>query len=201
MNTTRSASTPKKVTKSLFVDTLDITDNDTSNGTKTSRNSKQPVANSNKSSNSIASNSVTQTRAITIPKYDGTMSITKYLKLVDQFTIEIKKERYNLLLAFVNDWLKLEEDDVKLISLSDFKNMEESVILKDKKHNMEILRRYKDEIVQKLNPNFDIDEETDSDDIKDKYIIYFMSKSLTAIDFAMVSKTYGKRVLYTIKMK
>ena len=177
--TVKKASSPQKATKSLFVDVPATTP-------ATSANHKIEAG---------------RIGTISVPKYDGTMSITKYLKLVDAFTIELKKERYNLLLAFVNDWLKLDDDDVKLTSLSDFKNMEESVILKDKKHNNAVLRKYRDQIVEKLNPNFDIDDETDSDDIKDKYIIYFMSKSLVSIDFSMVSRTYGKKVVYTIRMK
>ncbi len=184
MSTTTKTTTSKKVNNpvSLFVNESD--------------EAKETGSSVTRKSNSVS-------KPIGVPKYDGTMSVTKYLRIVDEFTIEIKKERYTLLLAFINDWLKLEDDDTKMTSLIDFKNMDESVILKDKKHNRDVLRKYQDQIVQKLNPDFDIGEETDSDDIKDKYIIYFVAKSLTSIGFSLSSRTVGKnkKVLYSIRMK
>lgn len=135
---------------------------------------------------------------IQVPKYDGKESLTKYLRRVDAFKLKLQEDKYRLLLNFINDWLKLSKE-FKLKSLGDFINMEESILLKDPSHNRDILRKYSDTIIKKLNVKFDVDEDTLSDDIDDKYIITFLSKALTSIDFTMNKKNISNKTYYSIK--
>jgi hypothetical protein len=133
-----------------------------------------------------------------IPQYDGKESMTKYLQKIELFTLKLNEEKYKLLLEFLNEWLQLTN---KMKSLSEFKNISEDVLLKNKKRNRNLLRKYSSIIIDKLNVKFDINEDTDSDDIKDKYIIYFLSKSLESINYYLTSWQKNNVVFYTIKSK
>jgi len=135
-----------------------------------------------------------------VPKYDGTESMTKYLRRVDCFKLKFQEDKYKLLLEFVNEWLKLSKT-FRLKSLSDFVNVEENVLLADKKHNRVILRKYSENIIKKLNVEFDVEEETGSDDIEDTYIIQFVGKALSSIDFSLNKRPVGKKTYYSIKIR
>ncbi len=138
--------------------------------------------------------------SITVPKYDGKESLTKYLRRVDVFKLKLCEDKYKLLLNFINEWLKLSKE-FKLKSLGDFVNINEKLLLNDTKHNRDILRKYSDKIIKELNVKFDISDETASDDIEDTYIIQFLSKALASIDFTLNSKTLNGKTSYTIKLK
>ncbi|CAH6421321.1 Hypothetical protein KVN_LOCUS224 [uncultured virus] len=135
-----------------------------------------------------------------IPKFNEKESITKYLKKTEQFALKLNEEKYKLLLEFVNQLLKLSNDD-KIKSLYEFKNIPEEIILKDKKNNRSILRKYSNNIIEKLKVKFDIDDETNSEEIGDKYIIYFLSRALLSIDYCLITYQLSGKIMYSIKAK
>lgn len=134
-----------------------------------------------------------------VPKYNGG-SITQYIKKVQEFEIKLKEEKYNLVLQFVNDWLDF-PNEYKLKSLTEFKGMEQDELLKDAKHNRRILRRHSNKIVKKLNVTFNVDDDTASDEIKDNYILYFLSRSLTKIGYSLTMRKVDNKNYFTIKIK
>lgn len=131
-----------------------------------------------------------------VPQFKSGESVTSYLRRVEQFKLKVIQDKYNLLLEFVNEWLKNEE---KFSSLIEFVKMPESKLLHDLKHNRDILRKYSDEIINKLNPKFDIDDETASDEIDDSYIIHFFSRACAAIDYKLVRYTIRSKTFYSVK--
>lgn len=135
-----------------------------------------------------------------IPKYDGKESITKYMRRVETFKLKLVEDKYNLLLDFINEFLGL-IDNNRLKSLTDFKNMSETRLLKDPRNNRKVLRKYSDDIINRLQVKFNVEDDTDSDEIKDKYILYFLSKSLVSINYSLTYRKYKDEVYYTIKPK
>ena len=121
------------------------------------------------------------------PLFDkyGTEKLVDYMKRVDKYNdVTIKKERYNMMLDFINKWLNYDKK-YQLKSLKEFKNISESTLLHDLKHNRNILRKYGTQIKEKFKFKFNIDDETDSDDIKDRYILYFVSRALNSIGYTL----------------
>ena len=134
------------------------------------------------------------------PKYDGKESINKYMRKVEEYRLKLLEDKYSLILEFINDLMQAPEQD-RLKSLSDFTNISEDIILRDLKHNRQILRKYGNLIIEKLNVKFDVDEETNSDEIEDYYIFYFLSKVLSSIDYRLVKNTFGEKISYSIRIK
>ena len=135
-----------------------------------------------------------------VPKYDGTESITKYMRRVEEFKIKLVEDRYKLLLDFVNDWLQL-MDNSRLKSLTHLKNMSETDLLKNPTNNRKVLRKYSNEIIKKLDIKFNVEDDTDSDEIKDKYIIYFLSRALASINYTLGFKKSKDDIYYTVRTK
>jgi hypothetical protein len=129
-------------------------------------------------------------------EYDGKESLTKYLRRVELFKLQLQENKYKLLLEFINKWL-----NTKYKSLTEFANISEEALLSDTKHNRDILRQYSEKIIKELNikPN-NVDEETDSEEIKDKHIIYFLSHALSAIDYKLSNKSFKNVTYYTIRL-
>ena len=117
-----------------------------------------------------------------VPLYDGKESINKYMRRVEKYRDYMMKDKYNLILEFINEWL-----DVEFNSLTQFKSINENKLLKDKKHNRDLIRKY-----------CQLDEETDSEEINDKYIIYLLMKMLNYIDYGLTKKELKTNILYTI---
>jgi hypothetical protein len=139
-------------------------------------------------------------KVIPIPKYNGNESLTKYMRRLEDYKIMVNQERYNIILDFVNSWLKL-EDINKYTSLMEFKDITERRLLIDLKHNRKLLRDHSDRIINELGITISVDEETASDEITDKYIITFLTKALASIDYTLTHKSTARNVFYTIKSK
>lgn len=135
-----------------------------------------------------------------IPKYDIQESITKYFQKVEIFKLKLKEEKYNLLLNFINEWIN-DSNNQKFKSLTDFKNISEKKLLIDPKHNEQILKKFNNSIIKKFNINFNIEKETNNEKIKNKYIIYLLSKALSSIDYILISKSINQNTYYSIKLK
>ena len=130
------------------------------------------------------------------PVYDGKESINQYMKRVEKFTALIVKDKYDSILSFINEWLKVE-----IVALSDFKNVRETVLLKDDKHNRVVVRKYCEIFREKFGVDLSVDEDTGSDEIKDMYVIQLLRKMLGLINYTLLRKEFNNRVLYTIKKK
>ena len=139
-------------------------------------------------------------RYMDIPQYDGKSSITLYLQKVEAYKITLQKDRYTLILKFINEWLKL-TDKYKYKSLLEFKNIDEMILIADEKHNAHIIKKYIKDLEKAFNVNFTVTDETDTDEIKEKYIIFVVTKALSTIDYTLSYKTSKGETCYTIKMK
>lgn len=137
-----------------------------------------------------------------VPTYDDNMSIKEYLDQVEKYELFLRKEKYNVLLDFINKWLKYTSHGSKLRSLTEFTNISEKKLLADKKHNRKILRENTENIKKVFHlDNLNIDEETASDEITDKYIIYIVSKLLSLIEYTLSYRIKSHDTFYTIKLK
>lgn len=134
-----------------------------------------------------------------VPSYTGG-SITRYLRKVEKYRVKLQEEKYNLLLDFINEWLNYPQK-LRLKSFTEFKNLKESYLLKDLKYNRKILRKYSDDIIKKLSVTFNVDDQTDSDEIKDRYILYFLQRALSSLDYSLSVKDIDGENYYTIKFK
>lgn len=130
------------------------------------------------------------------PTYDGKESVNKYLRRVEKYKIFVLEEKYNLILEFVNSWLK-----TNYTCLTDLKNYSETDMLKDPKFNRTIVRKYCEIFQEKFDINLSVGIETDSDDINDTYIIYVLIKMLGLIGYYLFKKHLNNKILYSIRKK
>jgi len=123
----------------------------------------------------------------------GTESVVSYMKRVKKYNdVSIKMEKHKMLLDFVNRWLNYDKK-YQLKSLKEFRNIRESTLLYNLKHNRNILRNYGTQIKKKFKFKFHIDDETNSDDIKDRYILYFTIRALNSIGYTLQCKEIEHR--------
>lgn len=137
------------------------------------------------------------------PSYDrnGTETISQYQRRIRDFQVALSTERYNATLEFINQWLKLKNRKFK--SLLDFKKIQESVLLKDTKHNRSILRAHAEKIMNLCKLEAKIDEETESEEIDDMYIFKFVRQVLHTFEYTLVSRMNmaDKKIYYSILFK
>jgi hypothetical protein len=127
------------------------------------------------------------------PIYDGKESITKYFQRVEKFKILVFKDKYSVILKFVNEWLQSD-----FSSLYSFKNQLEDDLLKNEKHNRDVCRLYSNIFKNKFGTDLTVDLDTDSDEIKDKYIIYLLMKMLQSIEYTLFKREISNKTYYTI---
>lgn len=131
------------------------------------------------------------------PEYDGKESFSQYMRKFNEYMVSLEKDKYDIILEFINEWISPLK--LKFKKLTDFKNMEVDKLIKDEKHCHKLLRKYTKIFSEKFKVNTSIDEETESDDIKTHYIIYFATKILKLINFSLVSKVIKDSTYYYIK--
>lgn len=134
---------------------------------------------------------------MSVPTLNNTKSLTKYIREVNAHLLTLNQDKYNLLLDFINEWLKL-DGRFKFSSLLEFKNMAESYLLADPIHNRKILRKYNQSIIDKLHIN--LTDKSDSN-LRSKYILFFLTRSLVRIDYSLTRRFYGNEYHYTIRRK
>lgn len=120
---------------------------------------------------------------IKVPEFNG--NVVKYMQDMEEYTVLIKKEKYNIILEFINRWLKL-CDDTSYKSLLSFKNVTKEEMNCNITHNRKILAEYK----SIFNTKFRI-EYKKTDCIED-----VLKKLLQKIDYQLVEDNE----LYCIKM-
>lgn len=130
-----------------------------------------------------------------IPVYDRSMSVTEYLKQVAMFKYTTTDtDQYQTVLEFL-----VELTGKNHPHISDFKRINEKIILFDPKKNRRMLRKYGEIYKTKYDIDLNIDNETDSDEIKDKYIFHMLTKMLKKIDYSLIKRQLGTCIIYTVK--
>lgn len=138
---------------------------------------------------------------VTFKEYDPQKeSISQFLRRADEFKINMQKEKYELILNILNEIFKISEDS-KLKSILKFKNISEKRILNDVANNKLIIKKYVDQVSQKLNIKFDVKPDTPDEKITDSYIIYFLEHILANINYSLTSYTIKNKKYYSIKQK
>ena len=124
------------------------------------------------------------------PEYNpkGKETINQYLRRVEKYKATILKEKYDIVLKFINELIKADYE-----SLSEFSNKKEYTILRNKKHNRSILEKYSSIFEEK----FAI--ELDKDYTDEKYIIEYLIKILNVIDYALIKREFNDNIIYSIR--
>lgn len=128
-------------------------------------------------------------------KYVG-QDVNDYIMDIEKYRLKLQNDSYNLILEYVNELMQMKK---KYKSLTEFKFIDEKNILKDQTHCHKIVRSYSQKLEKQLKITLSVDEETDSDDIKDKYPIQILKDTLKAIGYKLINKTSGSNIVYTIK--
>ena len=129
--------------------------------------------------------------SIEAPVYDpkGKETINQYIRRVEKYQTIILKEKYDKVLLFVNEWLTTDYN-----SLSEFKNLEESFLLKKEKKS--IVDKYYKIFSQEFGLNPDPNNE---DEEKERNIINFLIKLLDYINYKLIKRTYNDKFFYSIR--
>lgn len=139
---------------------------------------------------------------IQVPVYDRNESVTAYLRRVEEYKLLVKKEKYDIVLEFINKWLKYTTEETKIKSLTDFKNILEEDLLKDKKNNIQVINQYAEKFKELFEiESVNINKDDASTCLSDKYIIYLFSKVLLSFGYIMKTRQINKNIYYSIKLK
>lgn len=155
-------------------------------------------------------------------EYDGEESIEEYIRRVEEYKVKIITEKYDVVLNFLNELLKLGSVH-KFKSLREFKRIKEEDICKNSSHNLEVIQKYSKKFKKKLGLTFKLkknkrkksknkdqeDEDEDEDDqeedneiVKDKnsiYVITVIQRILKPINFTLISKKLNSGRYYSIR--
>jgi len=121
------------------------------------------------------------------PKYNiKTQTLNEYLREVDAYKLYLIKDKYNIILNFLNELM-----DKKINSLTDFKNVDEEILLKNKQRNNDALIKYTNSFKDKFNVKIN-----DYDNI-----INILSRLLPKIQYTLLKISTDNKIIYTIKYK
>lgn len=129
--------------------------------------------------------------------YDESLSVRDNLYNMKMMIEEIKMSRYNLVLEFINKWMKYKGDN-KIKSLTNFKNVTERDLIKNKKYNRKLIKEYCNEFKKKFGIKLSIKKNTPDEKISKRYIIYMVRKALVKLDYTMKARDYKDKTYYTI---
>ena len=125
-------------------------------------------------------------------------NVTDFLEKVREFEIQLKKTNYNLIVAFMNEWLVPYK--IKLNSLLEFKNISQKKLEDNETHNKKMVKKHATKLKQKLKIQDDDDdlEDVDTDDIPDLEIIQFISSLLKKIGYSLTRRKVNEITYYSI---
>lgn len=130
-----------------------------------------------------------------VPIYNPNKSISNYINKCEKYLLELQKEKYKLILQFVNEWL-----NKNLKSLSEFKYINEKVLIKNPIYNIKMLKKY----IPLFNETFEIilniPSDFDENIIHDKYIVNLLNHMLKFIKYDLVKYKKNNNKYYTIKL-
>jgi len=116
---------------------------------------------------------------------DECTSINDYLRKVKKMETQIHEKNYNILLKFINRWLKL-SDKTKYLSLTEFKNVKYSHINSDFKHNKHMINKYYEKIIKTYEIKFDLEDYDGS--YNNRCILNLISKCLKKLNYKLIKK-------------
>lgn len=131
-----------------------------------------------------------------IPVFNYDEDIYLYERRYEEYLEKIHKMKYDKILFFVNELLK--NNNIKLIKLSDFKNIDKKIILKNPKYNRNLLRNHSNNLYKFFNIDKNSFENDSSDDIEDDEIIIFIKRLLNKINYSIVKKEIKGIIYYSI---
>ena len=124
-----------------------------------------------------------------VPVYTKTESINSYISRVKKYHNFILKDKYEMVLKFINELLS-----TKYYSLFQFKNIEEINILKNEENNKNLIIKYN----QIFKDQFGIDIKL-SKKITNKSIIKFLKDVLSIINYSLKKTKVSNTILYSIR--
>ncbi len=131
-----------------------------------------------------------------VPQYNPKESISTYINNAESYILDLQTDKYNAVLGFVNEWL-----NSNLLSLTEFKYMKESIILKNNVHNKNIIIKYIEIFNSAFGIELNISKDTNLDEIDNKYIINLLKHVLKLLnmDYKLIIINKNKNNFYTIK--
>ena len=118
------------------------------------------------------------------PKYDVNEDAHLYFSKLKKYEVELKRHNYLIILEFINSWLSLY--NIKLKSLSEFKNIEKTKICSDA--NIEFFNQN----YVSINPSYKCNE------VNPNTIFDLINAKLKAIGYTFTSKTKDKKIFVSI---
>jgi hypothetical protein len=173
---------------------------------------------SSKPSKSNKSNKSNKPSKPVFPEYDDSYSSSEhYFNVVDKYINHVKQNKYNMILKFVNRWMK---GILKLWKLTDFTGVSQFSLPKDK-HSRYVLENYADDICKELGVDYEFNKKNIEEHYKklgkcrkksseisnaahdDKYIyrsemINVVRAMLKKIDYVLYSKRTDKCIIWWI---
>jgi hypothetical protein len=165
-----------------------------------------------------------EVQKLDLPVYKTGMNLSLWKRQMDEYDTMWNRERYRLLLMFINSWLA--NYNISIKSLLDFKKISEEDVSKDEKYNKKIVKDNINIINKIFSMNHkikgcyvkkEIDEEyinsgknlwddesddeisIDTDDINELEIIKIIREMVKKIDYTLVKNVINDKNYYTIK--
>lgn len=136
-------------------------------------------------------NNKNEKKDMEIPKFDDSEPIEKYLEKMRKFTVSLKKDKYDLVLGFINDVLSHRE--IKLLKLLDGKKLYPSAF-KNIKNNTKVMNKHYKNLSEKLKLEYDYDE----DSVSSGEIVDFIKLILNKIEYNIIFNKTETREYYSI---
>jgi hypothetical protein len=132
--------------------------------------------------------------SIFVPFDKSKESMTKYFQRMELFNININKSRYDGVLDVLNKALKTEHK-----SLTDIKNISETVIIKNNKHITDTFNENSNFLAKLLYIDmFDLICITDEDTNNITHIMNYIKCILNVLNYKIISKTKYEKKFYSI---
>jgi len=137
------------------------------------------------------------------PIYDDNESVNDYERRVSKYVIQLKKEKYDTVLDFINNLLKLSKD-IKYTSVTDFKGIFENVITKDREYNIKTILEYIPKFKELMGLKIELKKDKNDDNkyiLKPGYEIYIITKIVNNIGYSLKRRKGKTGKSYTIVIK
>lgn|ERR1700679_1939512 len=130
------------------------------------------------------------------PKYRSNESINSYINKAETYLMKLQETKYDIVLNFINEWL-----NVNLKSLTDLKFIGEHKLLKDREHNILIIKKYVPLFNDMFAIELNINDDTEDEQIGDEYIIDLLKYmvKLLELQYKVVAINKNGKIYYTIK--
>jgi hypothetical protein len=128
---------------------------------------------------------------MSFPVYDGTEPTYKYFDRLAEYTSNIKRERYTIILNFINDWTKK-----KYAKLLDVKNIKHDSLPSENRN-----AKFLSERAQDIKDKFKLKHTFDDKSVKSEDVIKFLKDALNTIEYNIASRVIDGETYYNISFK